>query len=988
MSKRTLLIATALTLAACSEAANFRRVAAELRVEPLVLDLGEVLVGVETKTAVTVRSVGTSELRLCADSTATECEGEATRVEPPMARADLRGVEDDGTWRVPAGASRQLVVVTTPAAEGAFAATLVLAHDGSNGPTVSLPISGTAVRPHVSVNADHLDFGFVPVGAKKELTLVITNETGFVQPVSITTASDDGVDFGTIEADGADTAPLATMTAQLTGHGTTTVRAWFQPIDEGARAGTLTIRYCTTCELVLPLAGTGTKPSFALSPSALDFGTLDVGVAAMRAFDVVNGGASPVTVLDVALESESSEFTVTPRIPVPFVLDSGARLTVDARYVGTSPSSDTGRVRVTTDGFDDPTTALDERVAYLPLTALSTGPLLAVSPANVAFGTVNVGEPASRRIVVENAGNASLQISSITISSGAPELVLSSQLALPRSLAAGESLDVELRYTPSAPGADTGALVVRSTDRQQPMLTIPVSGTGALPNVCVVDVAPNPLTFGLVARGRTARMPVHLRAAGGVACTISGLRIQGSPELTITSGAVAQVTIAPGDAHALEITYSPTAYGNHAAQLTFTSNDPAMPTAVIPLSGSSAPTDLLVVPAAVDFNLVPVGCRSPTRTVTLYNTGSNTITVQSTALDATTSPEYSLSPLFSPTVIPAGGSATMTVRYAPNELGVDTGVIFVTSDAAAVPIAVPLSGRGEVNPVVTDNFQQVPSASDVLFVIDNSGSMAEEQAGIGSNLASFLAFAQSNGLDYQIGVVTTDVENASESGRFVGSTRVLTPGTANVTSVFATNVNQGTSGSGNEQGLEAAYRALSDPLINTHNAGFLRPDAMLSIVIVSDEEDQSPRTRQFYEGYFLGLKGPGNESRVSVSAIVGLTNPECTSANGVADYAPRYIRTAEATGGVTESICAASWGTALQNIGYASFGLRRRFTLSSAPVEATIEVRVNGVVVPRIAPNGTVSWTWDAAAGAVVFQPAAAPGAWATIAITYSVACL
>ena len=38
----------------------------------------------------------------------------------------------------------------------------------------------------------------------------------------------------------------------------------------------------------------------------------------------------------------------------------------------------------------------------------------------------------------------------------------------------------------------------------------------------------------------------------------------------------------------------------------------------------------------------------------------------------------------------------------------------------------------------------------------------------------------------------------------------------------------GTSGSGTERGLEAAYLALSDPLINTTNAGFLRNDAALA----------------------------------------------------------------------------------------------------------------------------------------------------------------
>ena len=47
----------------------------------------------------------------------------------------------------------------------------------------------------------------------------------------------------------------------------------------------------------------------------------------------------------------------------------------------------------------------------------------------------------------------------------------------------------------------------------------------------------------------------------------------------------------------------------------------------------------------------------------------------------------------------------------------------------------------------------------------------------------------------------------------------------------------GAKGCGYERGLAAMRRSLQDDLINTYNSGFLRQNAILAVVIISDEED-------------------------------------------------------------------------------------------------------------------------------------------------------
>ncbi len=70
-----------------------------------------------------------------------------------------------------------------------------------------------------------------------------------------------------------------------------------------------------------------------------------------------------------------------------------------------------------------------------------------------------------------------------------------------------------------------------------------------------------------------------------------------------------------------------------------------------------------------------------------------------------------------------------------------------------------LSNCFNPNPTVLKNMSQSISVSaqsevDILFVVDNSGSMSEEQQGIGNKISGFLS--RINNLDWQIAVTTTD----------------------------------------------------------------------------------------------------------------------------------------------------------------------------------------------------------------------------------------
>lgn len=172
-----------------------------------------------------------------------------------------------------------------------------------------------------------------------------------------------------------------------------------------------------------------------------------------------------------------------------------------------------------------------------------------------------------------------------------------------------------------------------------------------------------------------------------------------------------------------------------------------------------------------------------------------------------------------------------------------------------------------------------PQKLDILFVIDNSNSMREEQEAVARELTAFVdEIKRAGGVrqDFNVGVITTSVYQHSiqngfifnrdyptQSGRLqpvpdrapdggvvlgTGSERVLSGEDPQLVDKFARLVQQGVTGSGQETPFEAVRLALMGelaqrPLAEGGNGGFLRDGARLLIVLLTDEDDCSETAR-------------------------------------------------------------------------------------------------------------------------------------------------
>ena len=234
-----------------------------------------------------------------------------------------------------------------------------------------------------------------------------------------------------------------------------------------------------------------------------------------------------------------------------------------------------------------------------------------------------------------------------------------------------------------------------------------------------------------------------------------------------------------------------------------------------------------------------------------------------------------------------------------------------------------------------DVFQQtaVPTV-DILWVVDNSSSMEEEQQALAENFSYFFDYLTSTGADFHIGVISTDVYSADQQGKLLGTIPIISRATPNTAEVFTENITVGTDGKGDEQGFYAASLALSEPLVSTSNIGFLRDDAYLFIIFVSDEDDKSFGEVPYYLRRFEQIKGIGNDGMVKIASVVETEPGSCPDA----DPGTRYAELATETGGMAVSICEQDFAANLDALGFSAAGLKRSFALNGPAKPASVAV--------------------------------------------------
>ncbi|MBI4817468.1 MAG: choice-of-anchor D domain-containing protein [Deltaproteobacteria bacterium] len=985
------LISLGLLVGACGDDVTVTELAAKLEVDPTALDLGGVQIGTEKTGRIRVKNTGEGVLKLKGVVPAGDLD--------PAFTFTLDALE------VPPNSEANLDVTFKPTELGERLGALVVQPNDSKLTDVPVTIRATGVTASLEVEPTTLSFGNVVVDTTKTLSATVKNTSAVPAFVQLDLASNiklcvgSGADSSTYcvrppagaDSDGAfELAPNTSVTLDIT----------FQPTVAGfVERGRLRLRGCeqASCEAEIRFDGVGIEQGFLCTPPTLEFGQVNPGSCVTKEARCENIANEQVTIVgwrkaDIGGTSSSPDFSVEAFTGAQ-VLGEGDSVAVDVTYCPNDLGNDRGSLELETDNPDP-----RRKYVIVELTGTGGGPDIQVQPLEINFGQVSLIAPARRTLSITNVGFDTLAITEIVmdaLSTGA----FRSPNADADSIPVGGFRGLVVEFQPIAEGPVESEVVIKSNDQDEPELRVKVRGEGVNLPPCSFQVVPDHLVFGAVERNRTISRAFEIRNTGDTECLLTSARLADDPAqvYSLPEGDVISERIAARSAKTIRVGYSPTGIGNHNGAVEFSISSPMSPFNTVALSGTGVDGSLLIVPNDIDFGVLGVGCNARQRTVTVYNTSSLNARIDSIML-ASGAPAFSLHNV--PAPLPAaalsiapGSSMAFDIGFHADAVSEYAGAVEIngTFNGTTVTYIVSLQGRGALDARQIDEFDQLGKPKvDILFIVDDSCSMTDEQTALGDNFAAFIQFAQAQQLDYQIGVTTTDTVEGSppDAGRLVPldltpEERIVTPlSQPSPESDFVRNVNVGIDSTGTEVGLEAAYMAFTPPASTGHNLGFVRPDA---VIVVSDVDDQSPQSVDFYTNFLLSIKGFRNTNLFTFSAITCDDPSGCGDDPGVAQ---RYQEVTTRTGGIFSSIMTDNWSRSLEDLSVSAFGFKSRFFLSNQPELGSLKVWVNEVEMGERELSGTVNWFYDFATNSVNFSPFTTPEPGAHIRIEYSVACL
>jgi len=969
--RRCAILAAACVLASCSDRRNTVTVDGSLQLLPGAFDFQQVAVHDGRSMEVTLRNVGRGRVDL--KSVTVQSGASVWEVQLPA-----------GTTRVLPGQDLKGSVVFRPIAPGPAQGTLVVTTDSIAAPQVTAPLSGVGVDAVARVQEQTLDFGILELGAEKLKPLTLSNPSPL--PVQVTAR---------VVGAGGDEFSMASLT--LAPGETRQQNVSFHPQRVGTKRVALAVTACTGCGDVLVVL-TGKAIAQALVADPVDFGQVPTDYTQVTPAVLRNLSTEPVTVTTLTVSGDP-DFR-PGGTPLPVTVPGLGQVTVDLSYTATHLGPATGSATFT----EQSGKKLD-----VPLRGAGGGAKLCVAPLLLEYGQHALGTDTPLSVTVRNCGGPGdvFDVTGATLGgAGAsqfktgPITKSGTPVTLPVSLATSESIVITVTFHPTTTGTAAATLTI-NTNLPSGTAVVQLSSNGQTSPPCNLEVIPTLLDFGTVAPGGGSLLGVKVSNPGPDLCVLQEVVMvnDGGGVFTLPGGTLTGLLMYPGDYFTFEVMFqAPPTQGDFTGQVqvTGTSQTPLN----VDLQARSLGFCLVLDPPFVDFGVVSPVCPASDRQVNVTNGCATPVTVDAATIGAgSTDGEFlfGVAPPVPKTLAPGAG-LTLDIKYLAQVPGLSLSPLYIESSIVTEPLMVPLIGESSKTSKQVDKFTQGnPGQVDVLFVVDNTVSMLEEQPRLVSAIPTFVDAALASGVDLHVAVTTTGIDptgptcpggaSGGEAGRLFpadnSAPRMFTASSPGLASALQQNVQVGECAF-QQQGLEAMRRALTDPLVssaddprtplpNDGNLGFYRNTAALAVVVVSDDDDQSPDTVTTYTRFLQGLKGPGSAGRSSLYAIAP-SGVVCPTASG---SGTRYAEAAAATGGAIESVCAADFGPLLRDVVNRAFAPQTRYPLSGKPDSSGVTVTVGG--------SPATGWTYDAATNTVVFASPPAPGT--EIQVTYTRAC-
>jgi len=308
-----------------------------------------------------------------------------------------------------------------------------------------------------------------------------------------------------------------------------------------------------TVAMLVPSVGwvpaEASTPQLTCSPGHLTFGANPIGQSETLLVTVANVGQSSVTISAVA--GNNAAFTMS-QLSLPLVLPAGQGVDLSVTFTPTTLGWAGGTITFTSNA------TVKTLVLELGGSGADSDGITA-SPSTISFGQVSLGNTSTKSVVLTNDRTWKITLSKILTTGSAFSM---STMTLPMTLDPGQSVTLEVSFTPQSTGTVGGSLFVEG-----PALSIPLTGTGATSGQ--LTLTPALLSFGSVPDGTTQTLPVSI-AASGASVTISSA--SSSSAQFVLNGASFPLTIAAGQTMSFNVAFTPTGGGSVSGAFSFASN--------------------------------------------------------------------------------------------------------------------------------------------------------------------------------------------------------------------------------------------------------------------------------------------------------------------------------------------------------------------------------------------------------------------------------
>jgi hypothetical protein len=546
--------------------------------------------------------------------------------------------------------------------------------------------TSTAGTPAITLSPTSATFPSTTVGTTSTTTETFTAKNTGTAAVTFSNIEITGTNYTSYTG----SSTCSTTTALAVG-ASCTVTVSFKPTAAGTLTATLdVIDNAGTQTASLSGTGTAATTTLSLSPTSLTFASTVVGnTTAAQVVTIKNTGTNAVTLTSETITGTNATSFLKSATTCGTSLAAAASCTVSVEFKPAAAGSLTGALSIADNATGSPqTVALTGNGVAATMT-------LSLSPASLTFASTVVGSTTAAQVVtIKNTGTAAVTLTSETITGTNASSFVKSATTCGTSLAASATCTVSVEFKPTVAGSLTGTLSIADNATGSPQ-TVALKGTATASTTPIVTLSTTSLTFASTNVGiATNEQTVTLTNTGSVPVSITAVALGGTNPTSFEELTNCGSTLAASASCAFYVAFKPAAAGSLTATVSVTDNATGSPQKVtLAGTGVAAPT-LKLSATTIAFPTTKSGSTSAAQAVTLTNSGTTTIDLNSISLAGATPASFEELTNCG-AALAANASCTVYIAFKPTAAGSVTAALSLFDNAASSPQTVALSGTGD-----------------------------------------------------------------------------------------------------------------------------------------------------------------------------------------------------------------------------------------------------------------------------------------------------